>query len=1467
MQSLANSFRMRWPASIMRRKVLYPCDNYPLICDRPPVVETYDVDRLFFYVKNLIWIWLVSGKTHLGFAEGSSIQVVPTLQSYGKTWITPAFAGDDLTMEKGRVNHQFTEEEKAKFREPEFYQELRHHQQAEAHKCLDKKPWIAEHRPVYLDALCKDNPTRKREKSGTRAPTGTAAETAPHQPQPPSEGEGEGRCQQGKRRGKGATRRSNAKFESERTRGWQGPPPRIGPMQNRKVKFAVLSRPLKRALPPWRCLLQLVHHLGLVASPTTIKMAAEHNLVSTMGTIGRAAHGTNKDWLGSLDVKHGFTGTGTPLEHTNHGVHFNTWINPVKGQPGSSQKHHGALVAIFTGNPVLVFDGPQAHISEANAEDCCSARRCQLREDGQELAFRFHTNMAPDAFAELACASDYRLIDGIFTENSLILASVDPLGLSRATTATASQDSRRSSRVVDSLLKATVNFSTSKFTEYFTHSSPHSEPQPGLDEKFCARFWPGFVVRKLIAEALRKIDVEPTSVLTDLMLPTGLITLPSSVRSCSMSLATSVTMSEMLKTSDLWESPSHCCTDIVTPFPSAEDFDVIVWCTEYDTSQFLFPITRRNSLSFNAKMVPAPHHPSLHLRRRLPELPVLGRESIAVKEEAVKEFDECLEHPRWEDLELRALSLTTHISSAGGNPSGSAPTQKIGFHSSPRGPVERNVFRHACSNCNSKTHAEVDWPLLRPKGTVFWPLARRGSRDTWGEASYTTDPTPSASRKNTLSSKLAGTHIPSGSKPSPSPLHLSGKPPWPFKSDVSGTYRLIPMYPLWQLKQVVTVNGERRVDHCMSVGLRHTTIQQPSLRRGGRGARQQIGRVNTALDLHPSITHKFHSQLNSTLHKPRAMFGFLKTFKKAMSCATRFDEGYTSGYQQLLSHDSTTEDRQVLPAFTPDDVEFITGLDDLNLSEYGYSSMMVRGMGWAGRQGVGLTRADRKRRMQNPMGSPKMMEHSRAPIWCMIGLSEWEAHEVDLVGVRGCMKSLFPESLVASGDDHDAPRFVWDLVCGEVSAVGEEEPLEKCEQIRHGGPEATSHSNILVLQATSQQSSRALSLYDFHHLVTTAFDLHPSRPSSPAFTRVPTPLSRANSPLSAVYPNTSGSPSGDAVTSPLHSASQSHFPQDFPAQPDRTSFGLFKALKSRASALLRPSGSDPASSQSPRSLFAAVIYGPSRVRTRSLPKAFLTMSRHGIHPAPPLLTTKSFLDLTSSTDDRKKRVPSPTPAQQVFGPRPVVRFSPGLYPHGLRSSCDVQASLLDDPSLSSTSTTPKITQWSGLGAVGDAIFDKFFASLVPLLATNVESASKNKAALNALVDKIGPVHLVTHSQSGEFGWNLADARPNLIRSIATPSSRATPPVSGVSPTSRSPIPLLLSSPDALNKDKILVNDPVTDNFTVGCESSSEVGVTWSFTMIHDVTTPENEMQVTPCILVIYGVTTRWDSESLHGESS
>jgi hypothetical protein len=45
-------------------------------------------------------------------------------------------------------------------------------------------------------------------------------------------------------------------------------------------------------------------------------------------------------------------------------------------------------------------------------------------------------------------------------------------------------------------------------------------------------------------------------------------------------------------------------------------------------------------------------------------------------------------------------------------------------------------------------------------------------------------------------------------------------PPWLFKSDVHGVYRTWPMHPLWQLKQVITFDGQRYVDRCMEFGQR-----------------------------------------------------------------------------------------------------------------------------------------------------------------------------------------------------------------------------------------------------------------------------------------------------------------------------------------------------------------------------------------------------------------------------------------------------------------------------------------------------------------------------------------------------------------------------------------------------------------------------------------------------------------------
>ncbi|KAL0576505.1 hypothetical protein V5O48_005480 [Marasmius crinis-equi] len=75
------------------------------------------------------------------------------------------------------------------------------------------------------------------------------------------------------------------------------------------------------------------------------------------------------------------------------------------------------------------------------------------------------------------------------------------------------------------------------------------------------------------------------------------------------------------------------------------------------------------------------------------------------------------------------------------------------------------------------------------------------------------------------------------------------------------------------------------------------------------------------------------------------------------------------------------------------------------------------------------------------------------------------------------------------------------------------------------------------------------------------------------------------------------------------------------------------------------------------------------------------------------------------------------------------------------------------------------TQWPGNGTAGDPIFDNFYASTVPSLNSDAESSEKTKTATVELLDRIGPVILLTHSQSGPFGWVIADARPSLVKTV------------------------------------------------------------------------------------------------------
>ena len=75
------------------------------------------------------------------------------------------------------------------------------------------------------------------------------------------------------------------------------------------------------------------------------------------------------------------------------------------------------------------------------------------------------------------------------------------------------------------------------------------------------------------------------------------------------------------------------------------------------------------------------------------------------------------------------------------------------------------------------------------------------------------------------------------------------------------------------------------------------------------------------------------------------------------------------------------------------------------------------------------------------------------------------------------------------------------------------------------------------------------------------------------------------------------------------------------------------------------------------------------------------------------------------------------------------------------------------------------TQWPGTGVAGDPVFDQFFASQVEDIADVGVIERLNREAGIALLDKIGPAILLTHSQSGPFGWQLADARPSAVKGI------------------------------------------------------------------------------------------------------
>ncbi len=117
------------------------------------------------------------------------------------------------------------------------------------------------------------------------------------------------------------------------------------------------------------------------------------------------------------------------------------------------------------------------------------------------------------------------------------------------------------------------------------------------------------------------------------------------------------------------------------------------------------------------------------------------------------------------------------------------------------------------------------------------------------------------------------------------------------------------------------------------------------------------------------------------------------------------------------------------------------------------------------------------------------------------------------------------------------------------------------------------------------------------------------------------------------------------------------------------------------------------------------------------------------------------------------------------------------------------------------------TQWPGdgpkKGQRGDPVFDQFYASQVQYIGVNATVESKNREAGAALLDKIGPAIVMTHSQSGAVGWVIGDARPKLVKAIVAAEPTGPPFAAAVFSTNR-------ARPYGITETPVAYDPPITD---------------------------------------------------------
>jgi pimeloyl-ACP methyl ester carboxylesterase len=74
-------------------------------------------------------------------------------------------------------------------------------------------------------------------------------------------------------------------------------------------------------------------------------------------------------------------------------------------------------------------------------------------------------------------------------------------------------------------------------------------------------------------------------------------------------------------------------------------------------------------------------------------------------------------------------------------------------------------------------------------------------------------------------------------------------------------------------------------------------------------------------------------------------------------------------------------------------------------------------------------------------------------------------------------------------------------------------------------------------------------------------------------------------------------------------------------------------------------------------------------------------------------------------------------------------------------------------------------RWTGTGEIGDPGVDQFMASQNGMPQDFAMQMTLWAKAGAALLDRIGPAIIQTHSAGGPFGWLVAEQRPKLVRAV------------------------------------------------------------------------------------------------------